>query len=258
MHPVFSTYRIPSIISYLNRMISPDTIIPDPGNVLDWDRFAYSRNNPVKYNDPTGHAVDDPGDDCTWWDEFTPIYIMQNVPDDLQQHELLVAYMIEHPEYNSSQDNQISEAGFDRPTTESSLALYKFLAEASRADMRLLSKQELINFAQTIASTIAAGIILQGPPGRRNTGRGLWRITEENSVKSMQHDRFGNFYKSKSDGLWWVKDNAGHGDSTWKVYSETGKGLEWRYDANEYGDFITGKHKGPTGVFIPWNELHGR
>jgi hypothetical protein len=31
------------------------TIIPSPGNVLDWDRYLYVRNNPLKYNDPSGH-----------------------------------------------------------------------------------------------------------------------------------------------------------------------------------------------------------
>jgi RHS repeat-associated protein len=35
--------------------ISPDTIIPDPSNVLDYNRYAYGRGNPVKYNDPSGH-----------------------------------------------------------------------------------------------------------------------------------------------------------------------------------------------------------
>jgi len=40
---------------YLNRFLSPDSIIPDPHNPLDWDRFSYARNNPVNYSDPTGH-----------------------------------------------------------------------------------------------------------------------------------------------------------------------------------------------------------
>ena len=45
--------------SYLNRWTSPDSIIPDPSNPLDWDRYQYARSNPVKYTDPTGHRVDD-------------------------------------------------------------------------------------------------------------------------------------------------------------------------------------------------------
>jgi len=47
--------------SYLNRWIQPDTIIPDPGNPQDLNRYAYCRNNPLKYIDPTGHQSLPPG-----------------------------------------------------------------------------------------------------------------------------------------------------------------------------------------------------
>jgi RHS repeat-associated protein len=40
----------------LGRFIQADTIIPEPGNPLAWDRYAYGYNNPVKNTDPTGHA----------------------------------------------------------------------------------------------------------------------------------------------------------------------------------------------------------
>jgi RHS repeat-associated protein len=40
---------------YLNRWTSPDTIIPDPSNPIDWDRYAFVRNNPLSYSDPSGH-----------------------------------------------------------------------------------------------------------------------------------------------------------------------------------------------------------
>jgi hypothetical protein len=36
--------------------ISPDTLVPDPTNVWDYNRFAYARLNPMRYNDPTGHC----------------------------------------------------------------------------------------------------------------------------------------------------------------------------------------------------------
>ncbi|MDD5760081.1 MAG: Tox-REase-5 domain-containing protein [Desulfobulbaceae bacterium] len=39
----------------LGRFIQPDSIIPDPGNPLDWDRYQYARSNPLKYADPDGH-----------------------------------------------------------------------------------------------------------------------------------------------------------------------------------------------------------
>jgi RHS repeat-associated protein len=39
------------------RFIQADTIISNPANPLDWDRYAYTINNPVNYLDPSGHCV---------------------------------------------------------------------------------------------------------------------------------------------------------------------------------------------------------
>jgi pyocin large subunit-like protein len=30
----------------------------EPQGVQAWDRYAYANNNPVRYNDPTGHWVE--------------------------------------------------------------------------------------------------------------------------------------------------------------------------------------------------------
>jgi RHS repeat-associated protein len=87
--------------------------------------------------------------------------------------------------------------------------------------------------------------------------QGLWTITKAGTERAARHKTFGMFYKSKSDGLWWSVDQAGHGGSKWKVFEETGSGLQWRADADEFGDFIIGKHKGPEGMSIRWKELIG-
>ncbi len=42
---------------YLNHMTQPNSIVPDPANPQDWNRYSYARNNPLKYTDPTGHKV---------------------------------------------------------------------------------------------------------------------------------------------------------------------------------------------------------
>ena len=45
---------------YNTHFSSPDSLIADNYNSLDWDRYAYSRSNPLKYNDPSGHWPDSP------------------------------------------------------------------------------------------------------------------------------------------------------------------------------------------------------
>jgi RHS repeat-associated protein len=42
---------------YLNHFTQPDSIIPDPYNPQDWNRYSYVRNNPLRYTDPTGHST---------------------------------------------------------------------------------------------------------------------------------------------------------------------------------------------------------
>lgn len=45
----------PNSRSYITQFSQPDTIVPDPYNPQDWNRYSYARNNPVRYNDPSGH-----------------------------------------------------------------------------------------------------------------------------------------------------------------------------------------------------------
>ncbi|NOT05220.1 MAG: DUF11 domain-containing protein [Anaerolineales bacterium] len=46
----------------LGRFLSADTIVPNAYNPQDLNRFSYVRNNPIRYNDPTGHMCSDPDD----------------------------------------------------------------------------------------------------------------------------------------------------------------------------------------------------
>lgn len=39
----------------LTRFLSPDSIVPDPGDPQAFNRYAYVLNNPMRYTDPTGH-----------------------------------------------------------------------------------------------------------------------------------------------------------------------------------------------------------
>jgi RHS repeat-associated protein len=45
--------------SSLGRWAQPDSIVPQTvQGIQAWDRFAYVKNNPVRYTDPSGHSVD--------------------------------------------------------------------------------------------------------------------------------------------------------------------------------------------------------
>jgi len=40
----------------IGRFTQPDTIIPNPSNPQDFNRYSYVLNNPILYSDPTGHC----------------------------------------------------------------------------------------------------------------------------------------------------------------------------------------------------------
>ena len=40
----------------LGTFISPVSLVPNQRRVIDYNRFAYARNNPLRYNDPSGHC----------------------------------------------------------------------------------------------------------------------------------------------------------------------------------------------------------
>ena len=52
-------YRARYYDPLLGRFISADPVVPEPGNPQDLNRYAYARNNPLRYADPTGH--------WPWW-----------------------------------------------------------------------------------------------------------------------------------------------------------------------------------------------
>ncbi len=53
-------------VSSVGRFIQPDTIIPQPLNPQAFNRYSYVNNNPLKYHDPSGHALECGllGEDC--------------------------------------------------------------------------------------------------------------------------------------------------------------------------------------------------
>ncbi len=69
----------------LNRWIQPDTIVPQPGNPQDLNRFSYVRNNPLKHIDPSGHCGTTPTGEspCATGQTLTVDMNVSGVPDQL-------------------------------------------------------------------------------------------------------------------------------------------------------------------------------
>jgi RHS repeat-associated protein len=44
----------------LGRWLSADTLVPDPGDPENFNRYSYTRNSPLVYIDPSGHAIRPP------------------------------------------------------------------------------------------------------------------------------------------------------------------------------------------------------
>jgi hypothetical protein len=49
---------------YINRFLQPDTLIPGVDSPQSWNRFSYVNNNPIRFNDPTGHYCVGDDEDC--------------------------------------------------------------------------------------------------------------------------------------------------------------------------------------------------
>jgi RHS repeat-associated protein len=50
-------YRARFYSPYLKQFSQPDTIVPELNNPQSLNRYAYALNNPVRYNDPSGHKA---------------------------------------------------------------------------------------------------------------------------------------------------------------------------------------------------------
>lgn len=95
-----------------------------------------------------------------------------------------------------------------------------------------------------------AGVLVHNTCTQKNTTT-PWDIQKYS--KGTQKVNFsGKSMTAHYDGkYYWLDDLAGHGTnaaSRYKVFTKSGKYLDWFADADMYGNFIIGKHKGPIGL----------
>ena len=73
----------------LGRFVQADTLVPRPEDPQQLNRYAYVRNNPLHYVDPTGHLTDD---QIREWTVYDPEVLAESYP------ELYAMLRAAHPE----------------------------------------------------------------------------------------------------------------------------------------------------------------
>ena len=205
------------------------TVDPSAENYYSTSPFTYCLNNPLNYIDPLGTDTVDVKD--VDWNKFDP------KKDVVALDEVAV-----------SVPNALTKVGTRALEPISGFWGYvgyylldigsTYHSEQTRFTYKVGTDGVITGVAPMVGTPPLPGF---AKTSNLNTIRGLWSLTKQGSSKVMKHPIRGLFYKSKSDGLWWVKDQTKHGGSFYKVYKETNKGLEWHKDADKYGNFIINK-----------------
>ncbi|MHB0968001.1 MAG: RHS repeat-associated core domain-containing protein [Bellilinea sp.] len=95
----------------LGRFVSADTVVSEPGNPIDWDRYSYVRNNPVNNTDPTGHMVapDTRENGCSGRGPACIIDMYYAESGDSEGlYDSLEAYVRRNPDYDPTQDQELT------------------------------------------------------------------------------------------------------------------------------------------------------
>ncbi len=91
----------------LGMFISPDTIVPNPGQVSSYNRFAYALGNPMKFNDPTGHE-NEQGDGGGAI--LTALFQLQGCGGSAMCEQTNVGqWLLDHPTYDPLKDPHFGE-----------------------------------------------------------------------------------------------------------------------------------------------------
>ena len=116
------------------------------------------------------------------------------------------------------------------------------LASGGKATAGKAASMLMVNGLKTAGKKAAA----------KTATKKIWQISRFDKV--ARHPKHGKLFRDPNTKLWWSKDTAKHGGSTWKVFEKEARGLRWIEDADEYGNYMN-KHKGDIGKFIKWSEL---
>ena len=168
---------------YLNHFTQPDTIVPNPYNSQDYDRYAYARNNPVKYTDPTGHMADSDTDEagCSGQGPSCILDMYGSYGDYEGMDDSLRSFVRRHPDYNPAADLDLN----DEEKATVSIAMFQVAVQDG-------SQEDIVSTAGLVSlfSIIVNGVNMS-PDDRGGGGGGS--LAENISQTLKQIDEGGPF-----------------------------------------------------------------
>lgn len=229
--------------------VDPDNAGVNPEYPQTWNGYAYVNNRPTVFVDPDGREViicDLNGKCGRLSDPDANRYFFNKA------YQRANGYYVSRGKVYDTAGNQIG-------TYENTCCDWLRGSWQEKEVNRLVTGKAFDDAVPGAIVNVVTKGLTRGNTSNRVKRR--WEITKAGTDKVVVHKTFGTISRHKKTGHWWSKDKAEHGHdkkSVWKVFKETPQGLEHIADADEYGNYIRTKHKGPVGEFIPWKDLRGR
>jgi len=154
-------YKARMYDGYLSRFIQPDSIIPNAADPQSWNRYSYVQNNPIAYNDPTGHE---------------PNYKLRGLKRDYGRY-----WDDVKEDWHRRGDGALKEWA-DRTEADRATAQLKSLLQRPNNDMRQMRNELAFDPAQLLSRAFGGGKGLLRPAGG---GNGLWRPAGESCFVCM-------------------------------------------------------------------------
>ncbi|MFB5759848.1 RHS repeat-associated core domain-containing protein [Paenibacillus medicaginis] len=238
----------------VGRFMGEDTYQGEVTDPLSLNLYTYVGNNPLIYVDPSGHSFETL--------DYQELRILLNEASVQSNSTKNKDYQV-YKDFIRNRYDFVSIFGganqynylYDLVTGTS--AYNNSAGKSDWAREQLLSAYQSWTDAEVLA--LAAGSLVGGGTGK-SAGFGKkpnkttkWDIKTNAKAKvnyNFNGQKVTAYQDNTKKGYWWAKDTIGHGGSAFKVFEKRGNELHWVADADEYGNFITGKHKSQTGTVI--------